>query len=100
VGTESLSLTESHTFGPNWLLLAIEVVLLIPLIFIGITRRPIPHITLRFFGFAVLLVVTLGLAVSIVLLVNTLITGSTKGSFLLRSAALLWITNILVFALW
>ena len=34
------------------------------------------------------------------LLVNTVINGSTKGSFLLRSAALLWITNILVFALW
>jgi len=100
IGFLYLALPESLTFGPNWLLLAIEAVLLIPLLFIGITHRPVPHITLRFFAFAVLAVVTLGLAASIVLLVNTLITGSTKGIFLLRSAALLWITNILVFALW
>src|SRR5436190_21698365 len=72
IGFLYLALPESLTFGPNWLLLAIESVLLIPLIFIGITRRPIPHITLRFFGFAVLRVVTLGLSVSIVLLVNRL----------------------------
>ncbi|HYU77325.1 MAG TPA: hypothetical protein VEL31_32045 [Ktedonobacteraceae bacterium] len=100
IGFLYLALPESLTFGPSWLLLAIEAVLLIPLLFIGITQRPVPHITLRFFAFAVLAVVTLGLAASIVLLVNTVITGSTKGSFLLRSAALLWITNILVFALW
>ena len=100
IGFLYLALPESLTFGPNWLLLAIEAVLLIPLLFIGITHRPVPHITLRFFVFAVLAVVTLGLAISIVLLVNTVINGSTKGSFLLRSAALLWITNILVFALW
>ena len=100
IGFLYLALPESLTFGPNWLLLAIEAVLLIPLLFIGITHRPIPHITLRFFACAVLAVVTLGLAASIVLLVNALITGSTKGIFLLRSAAVLWVTNILVFALW
>ena len=100
IGFLYLALPESLTFGPNWLLLAIEAVLLIPLLFIGITHRPVPHITLRFFACAVLAVVTLGLAASIVLLVNTVINGSTRGSFLLRSAALLWITNILVFALW
>src|SRR2546425_12257163 len=69
IGFLYLALPESLTFGPNWLLLAIETVLLIPLLFIGITHRPVPHITLRFFAFAVLAVVTLGLAISIVLLV-------------------------------
>src|SRR5438105_15558201 len=72
-----LALPEGLTFGPSWLLLAIEAVLLIPLIFVGMTRRPIPHITLRLFAFSLLAVVTLGLAASIVLLVNALITGST-----------------------
>ena len=100
IGFLYLALPENLTFGPSWLLLAIEVVLLIPLIFIGITHRPIPHITLRLFAFSVLAVVTAGLAASIVLLVNVLINGSTKGIFLLRSAAVLWVTNILVFALW
>src|SRR5437588_8083810 len=100
IGFLFLALPEGLTFGPSWLLLAIEAVLLIPLIFVGLTRRPIPHITLRLFAFSVLAVVTLALAASIVLLVNALITGSTKGIFLLRSAAVLWVTNILIFALW
>jgi hypothetical protein len=100
IGIIYLALPENLTFGPNWLLLAIEAVLLIPSMFIGITRRPTRHITLHFFGFAVLAIVTLGLAGSIGLLVNAVITGSTRGIFLLRSAALLWVTNILVFSLW
>jgi uncharacterized membrane protein len=100
IGLLYLALPEDLTFGPSWLLLAIEGVLLIPLIFIGITRRPVQHITLRVFALATLAVVTAGLAASIALLVNSVITGSTKGTFLLRSAGLLWVTNILVFALW
>src|SRR5438046_10570043 len=50
IGFLYLALPESLTFGPSWLLLAIEAVLLIPLIFIGATRRPIPHITLLRFA--------------------------------------------------
>ena len=100
IGFLYLALPENLTFGPSWLLLAIEAVLLIPLIFIGMTRRPIPHITLRLFAFSVLAVVTAGLAASITLLVYELLYEKVKPSFLLRSAAVLWVTNILVFALW
>ena len=100
IGFLYLALPESLTFGPNWLLLAIEAVLLIPLLFFGITHRPIPHITLRLFAFSVLAVVTAGLAASITLLVYELLYEKVKPSFLLRSAAVLWVTNILVFALW
>ena len=100
IGLLYLALPESLTLGPSWLLLAIEVVLLIPLIFIGITRRPTPRITIRLFALAVLAAVTLGLAVSIALLVYELLYDKVKPNFLLRSAALLWCTNILVFALW
>ena len=100
IGFLYLALPESLTFGPSWLLLAIEVVLLIPLIFVGITRRPMPHITLRLFALAVLVVVTAGLAASIALLVYELLYEKVKPNFLLRSATLLWCTNILVFALW
>src|SRR5437764_13536032 len=53
IGFLHLALPESLTFGPNWLLLPIEAVLLIPLLFIGITQRPVPHITLRYFAFPV-----------------------------------------------
>src|SRR3989440_10007203 len=85
IGFLYLALPESLTFGPSWLLLAIEAVLLIPLIFIGITRRPIPHITLRLFALAVLAVVTAGLAASIALLVYQLLYEKVKPNFLLRS---------------
>src|SRR5437764_12917105 len=61
IGFLYLALPESLTFGPNWLLLPIEAAPLIPLLFIGITHRPIPHITLRFFAFAVLPIVTLAI---------------------------------------
>jgi hypothetical protein len=44
-------------------------------------------------------VVTLGLAGSIALLIYTL-PGNKQASILLRSAGLLWCSNILVFALW
>src|SRR5947209_4865579 len=77
IGFLYLALPESLTFGPNWLLLAIEAVLLIPLLFIGITYRPAPHLTLRFFAFAVLAVVTLRLAIRIVSLFSIVINVST-----------------------
>src|SRR5579859_7672966 len=89
IGLLYLALPESLTFGPSWLLLVIEVVLLMPLLFFGMTRRPIPHITIRLFAFTILTVVTVGLAASIALLVTGVLNGSIKAGFLLRSAALL-----------
>jgi uncharacterized membrane protein len=52
------------------------------------------------FGFAVDAVLTLGLTISIVLLIAALPTHQETPQALLLSAASLWITNILVFALW
>jgi uncharacterized membrane protein len=51
-------------------------------------------------GFAVDGVLTVGLIISVILLVNALPTGKETPQQLLLSAASLWITNILVFALW
>ena len=51
-------------------------------------------------GFAVDGVLTVGLIVSVTLLVDALPTGKEAPQQLLLSAASLWITNILVFALW
>ena len=98
IGILYLALPENLTFGPSWLLLVIEAVLLLPFILASIFRHPLRHITGRVTGLTLLGVVTAGLAGSIALLINTLPTE--KGVVLLRSAALLWCTNILVFALW
>ena len=99
IGFLYLALPQQLTFGPSWLLLALEIVLLLPLLYSWTTRRPLPHITIRILTLAILGVVTLGLACSIALLIYTL-PGNKQASFLLRSAGLLWCSNILVFALW
>jgi uncharacterized membrane protein len=98
IGILYLALPEKLTFGPSWLLLVIEAVLLLPFLLASIFRHPLRHIMARITGLTLLGVVTAGLAGSIALLINTLPTE--KGVVLLRSAALLWCTNILVFALW
>ncbi len=95
IGVLYLALPEYLTIGPNWLLLVVIAVLIIPFFFI----RKLPHITIRLFALALLAVVTLGLAGSIALLIYRL-PKTTVGSILLRSAGLLWLSNILVFALW
>ena len=74
IGVLYLALPEYLTIGPNWLLLVVIAVLIIPFFFI----KKLPHITIRLFALALLAV----------------------GSILLRSAGLLWFSNILVFALW
>src|SRR5438270_13455439 len=68
IGFLYLALPENLPFGPSWLLLAIAVVLLIPLIFIGISHRAIPHITLRLLAYSALAASTAGLPACIVLL--------------------------------
>src|SRR5438309_10250394 len=54
--------------GPNWLLLAVEVVLLLPLAVSLLTGRRFPHITIRILAMILLGIVTLALAVSIIIL--------------------------------
>ena len=58
------------------------------------------HHVNQFFGFLVNGVETLALIGSLCLLVNALPKGTEKPVQLLESAALLWMTNILVFAQW
>ncbi len=85
--------------GPSWLLLAIEVVALLPLVFILLTREDFSHRAIRIYIMILLGVVTLALAISILLLIISLPTNR-HATDLLGSAAVLWSVNILVFALW
>jgi uncharacterized membrane protein len=55
----------------------------------------------RIASLAVIALITLVNAISIILLVHLLVTGAhTKANLLLRAGIHLWITNVLVFALW
>ena len=97
VGGLLLALPSYLIIGPRWLFPAIVGVLLVPTV---ITHRSGHHNLNKIFGFAVSVVVTIGMIISVVLLVSALPAHKQTAPQLLRSAGFVWLTNILVFALW
>ncbi len=85
--------------GPNWLLLVIEGVFVIPLFIDFLSAWELSHTARRILVLVPLGISTLALVIGIALFILTLPTD-THATNLLRSAALLWSFNILVFALW
>jgi len=92
-------LPDELTFGPPWVLLAIEVVLLLPLWIFWLTGHALPFRVTRRSSLVLLGVVTLALAVGVLFLIQHL-AAFKSGLRLLQTAALLWTFNVLVFALW
>ena len=99
VGILYLFLPEIFRIGPNWLLLVIEIVALLPLVIVLSTQRRLSHRAIRIYAMILLGIVTLTIAVSITLLIISL-PGAKQATNLLGSAAILWVSNILVFASW
>jgi hypothetical protein len=97
VGGLRLALPESLSVGPDWLLLAVIVALLIP---IEIARRTGNKRLAYILAHTANGVVTLDMIWSLGLLIAALPTHREPPRDLLFSAAALWITNILVFASW
>ncbi|GCF10476.1 DUF1345 domain-containing protein [Dictyobacter arantiisoli] len=99
VGIFYYFLPDELRIGPGWTLIVIEVVLLLPIWQYWITGRPLPHFVARRLLLIMLVLVTIALSISVVLLISRISTFKS-GFQLLRSATLLWLTNIAVFALW
>jgi hypothetical protein len=97
VGGLHLSLPEPLTFGPSWLLLVVVIVLLIPVI---VARMRGSFELNQKLGYVLLWVVSAALLWSVWLLVRSLPRHTLAPLALLRSAAALWVTNVLVFASW
>jgi hypothetical protein len=97
VGGIYTALPEALTLGPRWLFPSLVLALLIPTVASHHTGR---HRLNGIFGFAVDVLLTIGLVISVILLIGALPTGKESPVALLLSAASLWATNILVFALW
>src|SRR5262245_44338906 len=91
------ALPAALTFGPRWLFPSVILALLIPTV---ISHRAGRSRLSAVFGFAVSGALTLGLIISLILLIGALPAHKTAPETLLVSAASLWATNILVFALW
>jgi hypothetical protein len=94
-----LVLPANLIIGPNWLLLVVEGVFVVPLFIDALTEWNLSHTVRRMLVLVPLAVSTLALVVGVVLFILTLPTN-THATNLLRAAALLWFFNILVFALW
>ena len=97
VGVAYLFVPPRLRVGPSWLLLAIEGVLLVPLLVARVLER---HLVSHWLGRAMTGLATLAVALSAIFLVTRLPGGKTPGSELLGSSALVYFSNVLVFALW
>jgi len=97
LGGSSLALPDFLVPGPRWLLPIAVVVLLVPALFAHATGR---HQLDQALGYAISVVVTVALAASLGSLVYVMGTHRQAPADLLRSATVIWVTNILVFALW
>ena len=97
VGGLHFSLPPALTVGPDWLLLVVVVVLSVPAV---VTHRIRQYAANQMLGYALSSVVTLALILSLIMLVRALPQHKEAPIDLLRSAGSLWLTNILVFALW
>ena len=92
-----LALPDPLVVGPRWLLLVVVGVFIVPTVLAHRTGR---HRLDAVLGYALNAILTLALAASLVLLITSLPAKSESPAALLRSAAALWVTNVVVFALW
>jgi hypothetical protein len=97
VGVLFYAMPETLTVGPGWLLFVIVAGLMIPtVLFRRIGRMDLNEI----FAYSSLGVITLFLLSSLALLIMRLPGHQESPITLLRAAAALWVSNLLVFASW
>jgi hypothetical protein len=91
------ALPETLRFGPPWVL-AGAVAVLVAIAFVARARGSVRGNEVA--GWGILVVLTIGLVYGLAMLIAGLVHHSTAAPALLRSAAVLWATNVLVFATW
>ena len=97
VGGIYLALPRSLIVGPTWLLPTLILVLLVPTV---VAHRTGKRSLNRALGFLINAIITVALIGSVILLVTALPSHREEPLRLLGSGAALWLTNVLVFALW
>jgi uncharacterized membrane protein len=93
----SLALPDELVLGPRWALPVLVGVLVVATYW---AHRAAKHHLDKMGGYAISVIVTLALIYSIVRLLMTLPSKTEPPAVLLKSASVLWVTNLLVFALW
>lgn len=99
-----ITLPPRLTLGPVWLFPVLVLVLLIPLSLLA-PRRHAETRRVRFFGILLIAIINFFNIASVALLINTFfqparITELNSAAMLLRHGTQIWLTNIIVFALW
>jgi hypothetical protein len=97
IGAIYLALPRNLVLGPIWLLPTLIVILLVPTV---LSHRLGRYSLNRTLGMIINGITTLALIGSVILLVRTLPTHRSSPLQLLRAGGLLWLTNVIVFALW
>jgi hypothetical protein len=93
----SLALAPGLNIGPPWFFPALVGLFILPTVISHWVGR---HRLDRILGFIVTAIITVELVASVVRLVSALPSRRESPTALLLSAASIWVTNILVFALW
>ena len=97
IGAIYLALPRNLVLGPIWLLPTLIVILLAPTV---LSHRLGRYSLNRTLGMIINGITTLALIGSVILLVRTLPAHRSSPLQLLRAGGLLWLTNVIVFALW
>ena len=97
IGAIYLALPSNLVVGPIWLLPTVIVVLLVPTV---LSHRVGKYSLNRTLGMLINAITTVALIASVILLVRWLPGHRESPLQLLRSGGLLWLTNVIVFALW
>jgi hypothetical protein len=97
VSTLNLALPSAISPGPDWLLLVIVACLAGPAMLMHHYRR---YKAAQCLGYLALGTVTVAMVISLALLIIALLSKKEEAGRMLLSAALLWTSNILVFASW
>jgi hypothetical protein len=97
IAATAFALPRPLSVGPRWLLPMLILVLLVPTVFAHHTGR---HSLNHALGILISAIITAGLLSSVILLVVALPAHKEAPAALLRSGAALWLSNVLVFALW
>jgi len=92
-----LALPPYLTIGPRLVFPVVVGAMLVPAV---LTHRPGWHGVNHVIGLVISSVLTLAMIVSLALLIAALPAHKESGPQLIASAAALWLTNVLVFALW
>jgi hypothetical protein len=91
------ALPSNLSVGPDWLLLAVIAVVMVSAL---ISHRIGHHTADKMMGYVASGILTIAMIWSLGLLVEAIAKHEIDPKTLLRSAVALWVTNVLVFALW